>query len=63
MVSINCGYELYEASAMSGRPLYNYRRRGGFHGSAPERLLENRAVLTDPAVLQDHLDRIRRSVG
>lgn len=56
------GYELYRRSSMSGRPVYGWRSRGGFHGSLPSHLLQNRPAVTDPSVLQDHLDRIGRGV-
>ena len=56
------GYELYEKSSISGRPLYAWRSIEGFHGSAPVHLLQNRPAITDPAVLQEHLDRIKRVI-
>lgn len=56
------GYELYEKSSISGRPLYGWRSLAGFHGSAPTHLLQNRPAVTDPVVLQEHLDRIKRVI-
>lgn len=56
------GYELYEQSMISGRPIFSSRLRSGFHGATPDHLLRNRPAVTDPAVLQEHLDRIRRSL-
>lgn len=56
------GYELYEKSNVSGRPLFGWRSLQGFHGSALGHLLQNRPAVTDPAVLQEHLDRIKRGI-
>lgn len=56
------GYELYEKSSISGRPLFGWRSLAGFHGSAPGHLLNNRHAITDPGVLQEHLDRIKRVI-
>lgn len=56
------GYELYQNASISGRPVYGWRSLMGFHGSAPGKLLENRHAITDPGVLQDHLDRIKRDI-
>lgn len=56
------GYELYEKSSISGRPLFGWRSLVGFHGSAPGHLLNNRHAITDPSVLQEHLDRIKRVI-
>ena len=53
------GYELYPAEWISGHALYSWRRRDSFHGATPELRLNERAVLTDPAVLEEHLARIR----
>lgn len=53
------GYELYPAEWISGHAVYGWRRRDSFHGVEPELNLQARAVLTDPAVLEEHLNRIR----
>jgi hypothetical protein len=52
------GYELYPAKWISGHAVYGWRRRDAFHGASPELRLEERP-LTDPGVLQEHLNRIR----
>lgn len=52
------GYELYGSRWISGHAVYRWRRRDTFHGSTPELRLDERP-LTDPAVLQEHLNRIR----
>ncbi|MEU8076080.1 abortive infection family protein [Catellatospora citrea] len=57
------GYELAQVSAISGLPVYGGRRRGSFHGSSPELNLQTRPLLTDPAVLQQHLTRIRAGIA
>lgn len=57
------GYELTQVSSISGLPVYGGRRRGSFHGSTPELDLLNRPLLTDPAVLQQHLTRIRAGIA
>lgn len=56
------GYELYAGSHMSGYPVYGWRLLGSFHGDVPELKLSDRP-LTDAAVLQEHLDRIRRGLA
>jgi hypothetical protein len=53
------GYELYPAEWISGHAVYSWRLRDSFHGVIPELKLRERAVLTDPAVLEEHLARIR----
>jgi len=53
------GYELYPADWISGHAIYGSRRRDAFHGALPNLRLQDRAVLTDPAVLEEHLGRIR----
>lgn len=53
------GYELYPAEWISGHAVCGWRRRDSFHGASPELKLRERAVLTDPAVLEEHLARIR----
>jgi AbiJ N-terminal domain 3/Abortive infection C-terminus len=57
------GYELYPADWISGHAVYGWRRRGSFHGASPELRLRERALLTDPEVLEEHLVRIRDSLG
>lgn len=52
------GFELYASDWVSGHAVYGWRRLEAFHGSAPELRLSERP-LTDPAVLQEHLTRIR----
>ena len=52
------GYELYASEWISGHAVYGWRRLDAFHGSAPELRLSERP-LTDPAVLEEHLTRIR----
>lgn len=52
------GYELYPTSWISGHAIYGWRRLDAFHGSTPELRLAERP-LTDRAVLQEHLERIR----
>ncbi len=56
------GYELYPADWISGHAVYSWRAPGSFHGSTPELRLEERP-LTDLAVLQEHLTRIRRDLA
>lgn len=56
------GYELYAAERISGHAVYHWRLLGSFHGATPELRLEERP-LTDPVVLQEHLDRIRRDLA
>jgi AbiJ N-terminal domain 3/Abortive infection C-terminus len=53
------GYELYPAEWISGHAVYGWRLRDSFHGVIPELKLRERAVLTEPAVLEEHLARIR----
>src|SRR6202022_3117013 len=57
------GYELYPADWISGHAVYGWRRRDSFHGANPELRLRERALLTDPEVLEEHLVRIRDSLG
>jgi hypothetical protein len=57
------GYELYPADWISGHAVYGWRRRSSFHGATPELRLRERALLTDPEVLEEHLVRIRDSLG
>jgi hypothetical protein len=57
------GYELYPADWISGHAVYGWRRRDSFHGASPELRLRERALLTDPEVLGEHLVRIRDSLG
>lgn len=57
------GYELYPADWISGHAVYGWRRRGSFHGASPELRLRERALLTDPEVLEEHLVRIRDTLG
>jgi AbiJ N-terminal domain 3 len=56
------GYELYSADWISGHAVYGWRRRDSFHGASPELRLRERALLTDPEVLEEHLVRIRDSL-
>lgn len=56
------GYELYPAEWISGHAVYGWRRRDSFHGDNPELKLRERAVLTDPSVLEEHLTRIRNGL-
>jgi hypothetical protein len=56
------GYELVQDGAISGLPIFAGRSRSSFHGSLPKLNLDKRALLTDPQVLHEHLDRIRRGV-
>jgi AbiJ N-terminal domain 3/Abortive infection C-terminus len=53
------GYELYAADWISGHAVYGWRLKESFHGASPELRLRERAVLTDPGVLEEHLGRIR----
>jgi hypothetical protein len=53
------GCELYPAEWISGHAVYGWRLRDSFHGVSPELKLREREVLTDPAVLEEHLGRIR----
>lgn len=53
------GYELYPADWISGHAVYSWRRRDSFHGLSPKLKLRERALLTDPQVLEEHLTRIR----
>jgi AbiJ N-terminal domain 3/Abortive infection C-terminus len=57
------GYELYPADWISGHAVYGWRRRDSFHGARPELRLRERALLTDPEVLEEHLVRIRDTLG
>jgi hypothetical protein len=57
------GYELYPADWISGHAVYGWHRRDSFHGASPELRLHERALLTDPEVLEEHLVRIRDSLG
>ena len=57
------GYELYPADWISGHAIYRWRRRDSFHGATPELRLRERELLTDPAVLEEHLVRIRDSLA
>jgi len=52
------GYELHASDWISGHAIYGWRRLGAFHGTTPELRLSERP-LTDPDVLQEHLNRIR----
>ncbi|GGO59888.1 hypothetical protein GCM10010910_03940 [Microbacterium nanhaiense] len=52
------GYELYASDWISGHAIYGWRRLDAFHGTSPELRLSERP-LTDPDVLQEHLNRIR----
>lgn len=53
------GYELYEQDYISGHPIYGWQAREGFHRSDANHLIKRRPLLTDPRVLQEHLNRIR----
>ncbi|MGV0737524.1 abortive infection family protein [Mycobacterium syngnathidarum] len=57
------GYELYPADWISGHAVYGWRRRGTFYGANPELRLRERALVPDPEVLEEHLARIRDSLG
>jgi hypothetical protein len=57
------GYELYQTDSISGHAVYGWRRRDAFHGATPELRLRERSLLTDPEVLEEHLVRIRDSLG
>jgi len=57
------GYELYPADWISGHAVYGWRRRESFHGTTPELRLRERELLPDPAVLEEHLVRIRDSLA
>ena len=57
------GYELYPAEWISGHPVYGWRARNSFHGTRPDLRLDQRELLTDPAVLEEHLARIRDSLS
>ena len=57
------GYELYPSDWISGHAVYGWRRRDSFHGTSPELRLRERELLTDPEVLEEHLLRIRDSLG
>lgn len=57
------GYELYPSDWISGHAVYGWRRRDSFHGARPELRLRERELLTDPEVLEEHLVRIRDSLG
>ena len=52
------GVELFAEDWISGHAVYGWRRRDAFHGSTPELRLTERP-LTEPAVLEEHLTRIR----
>jgi len=41
-------YELHEKATISGRPLFGWRTRRGFHGSSPNHLLQNRPGMPNP---------------
>jgi len=57
------GYELYPADWISGHAVYRWRQRDSFHGANPELRLRERALVTDPEVLEEHLARIRDSLA
>lgn len=52
------GYELYASDWISGHAIYGWRRLDAFHGATPELRLSERP-LTEPDILQEHLNRIR----
>ena len=52
------GFELYACDWVSGPAIYGWRRLDAFHGASPELRLDERP-LTNPDVLQEHLNRIR----
>lgn len=52
------GFELYACDWVSGHAIYGWRRLDAFHGASPELRLGARP-LSDPDVLQEHLNRIR----
>lgn len=54
-------YELCASDWISGHAIYGWRRLDAFHGTTPELRLSERP-LTDPDVLQEHLNRIRASL-
>lgn len=56
------GYELYATDWISGHPVYGWRARDSFHGATPDLRLDRRKLLTDPAILEEHLTRIRDSL-
>ncbi|BFO22340.1 hypothetical protein SHKM778_87280 [Streptomyces sp. KM77-8] len=56
------GYEIVQSGSISGHPLYEGRSRNSFHGTLPQLKLEQRPLLTDHRVLQEHLARIRDGV-
>lgn len=53
------GIELYQGDWISGHPVYRWRIRDTFHGATPNLRLSQRELLTDPSVLEEHLNRIR----
>lgn len=53
------GFELYPAQWISGHAVYGWRQQESFHGATPQLKLRERTLLTDPAVLEEHLVRIR----
>ncbi|OKH84210.1 hypothetical protein EB75_05325 [Mycobacterium sp. ST-F2] len=57
------GYELYPADWISGHAVYGWRRRDSFHGSNPDLRLDERELVPDPEVLEEHLARIRDSLA
>lgn len=56
------GYELIPDRYVSGSPVFVAHQRRSFHGVRPDLSLAKRALLTDPQVLHEHLDRIRHGV-
>lgn len=56
------GYELAQASTISGLPVFKGRRRSGRHLTHAALQLEQRPLLTEHGVLQEHLERIRGTV-
>lgn len=52
------GYMLYQQETLSGHPIYGWRNIDGFHTSDASHLIASLPLLTDPRVLQEHLNRI-----
>lgn len=56
------GFVLVETGRISGRVLYGGVRTTATHDPASAVRLTERTLLEDPAVLRDHLDRVRRTI-
>lgn len=56
------GFALIETGLISGRVVYGGTRTSSAHDPANAIQISHRLLLKDPAVLHDHLDRVRRTI-